>query len=133
LVEQGADATILEQAKTDDVAFLVIGDPLGATTHTDLVLRARQLSIPTQIVHNASIITAVGVTGLQLYSFGETVSIPFWTESWKPDSFWDKIAQNKQRGLHTLCLLGKIHSHTNLIFYKRNCIKYNFVYHCFQI
>lgn len=83
-----------------------VPDPFGATTHTDLVLRARELSIPTQIVHNASILNAVGATGLQLYSFGETVSIPFWTDTWKPDSFFDKICQNKARGLHTLCLLG---------------------------
>lgn len=27
----------------------------------------------------------------QLYSFGETVSIPFWTEGWEPDSFYDKV------------------------------------------
>jgi len=44
----------------------------------------------------------------QLYSFGETVSIPYWTESWQPDSFYDKIFGNRRRGLHTLCLLGKL-------------------------
>jgi len=42
----------------------------------------------------------------QLYNFGETVSIVFWTESWQPDSFYDKIVRNVERGLHTLCLLG---------------------------
>ena len=44
---------------------------------------------------------------LQLYNFGETVSIVLWTDSWKPDSFYDKIASNRKQGLHTLCLLGK--------------------------
>ena len=48
---------------------------------------------------------AVGACGLQLYNFGETVSIPFWTDDWKPESFFDKIIANKSRGLHTLCLL----------------------------
>ena len=48
---------------------------------------------------------AIGCTGLQLYSYGETVSIPFWNESWTPDSFYDKIVNNLERGLHTLCLL----------------------------
>lgn len=104
LVEQGSDS-ILENADSQDVALLVVGDPYGATTHTDLVLRARQMNIPTQVIHNASIMNAVGCTGLQLYNFGETVSIPFWTDSWKPDSFYDKIVENKTRGLHTLCLL----------------------------
>ena len=58
-----------------------------------------------QVVHNASIMNAVGCCGLQLYNFGETVSIPFWTATWSPDSFYEKIAANLARGLHTLCLL----------------------------
>eukprot|EP00889_Picochlorum_renovo_P005802 jgi/Picre1/32832/NNA_008162.t1 len=85
LVEMGAD-TILEGAADTDVAFLVVGDPFGATTHTDLELRARELDIP-------------------LYRYGETVSIVFFTETWRPDSFYDKILSNRKNGLHTLCLL----------------------------
>jgi len=33
------------------------------------------------------------------------VSIVFFTDSWRPDSFYPRIAANRQRGLHTLCLL----------------------------
>lgn len=58
-----------------------------------------------KVVHNSSILTAVGCCGLQLYSYGEIVSIPYWTDTWRPDSFYEKIASNRQRGLHTLCLL----------------------------
>lgn len=104
MVEQNADC-ILKDAKTSNVAFLVVGDPFGATTHTDLVLRAVDANIPYKVVHNASILNAVGCCGLQLYNFGETVSIAFWTETWKPESFYDKISANRKRGLHTLCLL----------------------------
>ncbi|PNF35827.1 Diphthine methyl ester synthase [Cryptotermes secundus] len=104
LVEQGADE-ILQDATSKDIAFLVVGDPFGATTHTDLVLRAREAGVSYKIIHNASIMNAVGCCGLQLYNFGETVSIPYWTESWQPDSFYDKIFGNRRRGLHTLCLL----------------------------
>lgn len=103
-VEQGADE-LLNHAETKNVAFLVVGDPFGATTHTDLILRAKEKSIKVQVVHNASILNAVGCCGLQLYHFGETISIPYWTESWKPDSFYDKIKANRKHGLHTLCLL----------------------------
>ena len=78
----------------DTVAFLVVGDPFGATTHADLMIRARELGIKTKTIHNASIMNAIGCCGLQLYSFGETVSIPFWTEDWQPDSFFDKIQVN---------------------------------------
>ncbi|XP_042320713.1 diphthine methyl ester synthase isoform X1 [Sceloporus undulatus] len=104
IVEQEAD-TILKDAHQCDVAFLVVGDPFGATTHSDLVLRAVKLGIPYRVIHNASILNAVGCCGLQLYNFGETVSIVFWTDTWKPESFFDKIAKNRRNGMHTLCLL----------------------------
>ncbi|XP_028300276.1 diphthine methyl ester synthase [Gouania willdenowi] len=104
LVEQRCDE-ILENADVSDVAFLVVGDPFGATTHSDLVLRAVHAGIPYTVIHNASIINAVGCCGLQLYNFGETVSMVFWTETWKPESFYDKISKNRRGGLHTLCLL----------------------------
>lgn len=43
---------------------------ISATTHTDMLLRARELDIPTTVIHNASIMNAVGACGLQLYNFG---------------------------------------------------------------
>uniref|UniRef100_UPI003AB0E94B diphthine methyl ester synthase n=1 Tax=Centroberyx gerrardi TaxID=166262 RepID=UPI003AB0E94B len=104
LVEQEADE-ILKDADVTDVAFLVVGDPFGATTHSDLVLRAVNAGIPYRVIHNASIMNAVGCCGLQLYNFGETVSIVFWTETWRPESFYDKIRKNRAAGMHTLCLL----------------------------
>ncbi|XP_028668256.1 diphthine methyl ester synthase [Erpetoichthys calabaricus] len=103
-VEQEADE-ILRGADQTDVAFLVVGDPFGATTHSDLMLRAVKAGIQYRVIHNASIMNAVGCCGLQLYNFGEAVSIVFWTESWKPESFYDKIKRNRQSGMHTLCLL----------------------------
>ncbi|KAJ2646269.1 diphthine synthase [Coemansia sp. RSA 1250] len=103
-VESDSDE-ILRDADRVDVAFLVVGDPYGATTHTDLVLRARQRKIAVKTIHNASIMNAVGATGLQLYNFGQTVSIVFFTDSWRPDSFYDRVAENARLGLHTLCLL----------------------------
>ena len=48
---------------------------------------------------------AVACTGLQLYHFGETVSIVFFTDTWRPDSFYDRVKVNRQNGQHTLCLL----------------------------
>lgn len=37
-----------------------------ATTHSDLVLRAVKLGIPYKVIHNASIMNAVGCCGLQV-------------------------------------------------------------------
>lgn len=48
---------------------------------------------------------AIGACGLALYNFGQTVSIPFFTDSWRPDSWLVRILENWQLGLHTLCLL----------------------------
>ncbi|KAJ5578399.1 Diphthine methyl ester synthase [Penicillium hispanicum] len=104
LVESGSDE-ILAGADKADIAFLVVGDPFGATTHTDLVLRARELGIETKVVPNASIMSGIGCTGLQLYNFGQTVSMVFFTENWKPSSFYDRVRENAQTGLHTLVLL----------------------------
>ncbi|XP_065848285.1 probable diphthine methyl ester synthase [Euphorbia lathyris] len=104
MVEEKADE-ILSTARTSDVAFLVVGDPFGATTHTDLVVRAKALGIEVKVVHNASVMNAIGICGLQLYRYGETVSIPFFTDTWRPDSFYQKIQKNVELGLHTLCLL----------------------------
>ncbi|RWW64252.1 hypothetical protein BHE74_00028515 [Ensete ventricosum] len=78
-----------------------------ATTHTDLVVRAKKMGLKVKVIHNASVMNAIGACGLQLYRYGETISIPFFTDSWRPDSFYPKIQKNRQLGLHTLCLLGE--------------------------
>ncbi|CEJ84217.1 Putative Diphthine synthase [[Torrubiella] hemipterigena] len=104
MVESNSEE-ILRNAQTEDVAFLVVGDPFGATTHTDLVLRARELGIPVQTVPNASILSGIGACGLQLYSFGQTVSMVFFTDNWRPASFYDRIKENRDIGLHTLVLV----------------------------
>lgn len=96
---------MLEEALTEDVAFLVVGDPFAATTHTDLQLRARRRGVAVSVVHNASVMNAVAACGLQLYRFGQAVSICFFTPTWRPDSFYERVASNRAAGLHTLCLL----------------------------
>ena len=47
----------------------------------------------------------VAACGLQLYRFGQAVSLCFFTATWRPDSFYDRVACNRREGLHTLCLL----------------------------
>lgn len=48
---------------------------------------------------------AVGACGLQLYNFGQTVSMVFFTDNWRPSSFYDRVKENRDIGLHTLMLL----------------------------
>lgn len=40
---------ILKEAKVQDIALLVVGDPLGATTHTDMLLRAKDFGVETMV------------------------------------------------------------------------------------
>lgn len=105
MVEQKAEETILADAMKEDVGFLVVGDPMGATTHADLFLRAKEKGIDVRIINNASVMNAVGNTGLELYKFGRTTSIVFPRDNWMPESPYDAIKMNRQFGLHTLCLL----------------------------
>ncbi|MEK6867291.1 MAG: diphthine synthase [Nanoarchaeota archaeon] len=102
---EGDENEILQNARIGDVAFLVVGDPFSATTHLDLMMRAKQEGIKVTITNNASILTAVGIIGLQLYKFGKTTSIPYPEENFQPETAYDVIKQNKAMGLHTLVLL----------------------------
>ncbi len=102
-VEQKPDE-ILKAAKTSKVVLLVPGDPMVATTHIDLRLRAAKAGIETKIIHAASIASAAaGLAGLQSYKFGRTATVPF------PDNPsqtpYEVLVENRGRGLHTLLLL----------------------------
>ncbi len=94
---------IITAAKKSNVALLVIGDALSATTHIDLMMRAQKEGIAGEIIHNSSIITAVAVTGLQLYKFGKVSSIPLQNENIKTP--YDVLRGNLKGGMHTLLLL----------------------------
>ncbi len=104
-VEKEAEKTILINAKTKNVAFLVVGDPLAATTHYDLMLRAKKAGVVVKVIQNASVMNAIAITGLQLYKFGKTTSIPFPAEGFEPETFYDVLKENQSIGAHTLFLL----------------------------
>lgn len=96
---------ILNYAVRNKVALLIPGDPMVATTHSDLILRAKEKGINVRVIHNASIYSAIGETGLQIYKFGKSATIPFWEENFKPTSFYDVVKENQEKGLHTLLFL----------------------------
>lgn len=103
-VEDGT--VILEACKSRRVALLVAGDPMSATTHVDLRLRAARQGTVTRVIHGVSALTAVpGLLGLQHYKFGRTTSLPFPQEGYSPTSPYDVVVENLARGLHTLILL----------------------------
>jgi len=105
LVEQEAEEKLLLPAKTRHVAVLVVGDPLMATTHVDLLMRAKKHNVQTQIIHNASVLNAIAQTGLQAYKFGKIASIPFSEKDYEPETPYNILKENQSIGAHTLFLL----------------------------
>ena len=100
-VEQSDD--IIERAANGNVALLVVGDPMCATTHIDLYIRAKKKDIKVEVIHNSSIVSAVGILGLEVYKYGKITSIPFHNENVKTPI--EVYEMNKKMGLHTLFLL----------------------------
>ncbi len=104
-LEDGAQQTVMS-AKSRNVVILVPGDPLIATTHNILLNEAKKQGIESKVIHAASIFsTAIGESGLDVYKFGPTVTIPFWYDKYKPTSFVASIQKNVQNEQHTLVLL----------------------------
>lgn len=104
LTEQKTD-TLIKEAKDRDVAFLIIGDPFSATTHIELFKSAKEKGVEVKVINNASILTAVGITGLQLYNFGKTTSLPFIEEQPNLETPYNILKDNRKMGRHTLFLL----------------------------
>jgi diphthine synthase len=92
---------IVTMAKEKDIGLLVGGDCLTATTHISLILDAKKSGIKTCVIHGSSIYTAVCETGLQIYKFGRTTTLP----SFKARSCYEVLETNRKTGLHSLVLL----------------------------
>jgi len=99
--------SIVDEAKKKDVALLIYGSPLTATTHVSLIQEAKRLGVKYKVIYNASIIDAVAETGLQLYKFGKIASMPAWQpeKKYKPDSFMEIIQHNLSMKAHSLILV----------------------------
>lgn len=103
-VEEGSE--IIDNARTMKVGFVTAGDTMSATTHVDLMIQAKEEGIPTTLFNGVSIFSACPTAlGLQPYKFGGAVTLPFIEQGYQPQSPYDKILENKERGLHTMVLL----------------------------
>jgi len=102
-VEEKPEENVLKNG--GNTCLLVPGDPLVATTHVDLVLRAKKLGIEVKVIHSSSVYSAIGETGLQLYKFGKTTTVAYPEGTYFPTSPYDAIEENLKAELHTMCLL----------------------------
>jgi diphthine synthase len=98
---------IVDEAQKMNVALLVYGSPLTATTHISILEEAKKSGVRYKIIYNASILDAVAETGLQLYKFGKIASMPAWDSSknYEPDSFMEIVKENQSIKAHSLILI----------------------------
>ena len=87
---------LIKEAKKEDVVLLIYGSPLTATTHISLIQELKKEKIKYEVIHNASILDALTVTGLQIYKFGKISSMP----GFEADSFIDIIKENQKINAH---------------------------------
>ena len=102
-LEEDSDR-IISEALRSDIAVFVGGDALTATTHISVLIDAAKRGVETRVIHGSSIFTAVAETGLSLYKFGKTVTVPL-PEKGPVDTVLRTIKENQEYGLHTLLLL----------------------------
>jgi len=103
-VEEQFDSALLS-AKSNDIALLIFGNALTATTHLQILLDAKEKEIRTKIIPGISITNMIAESGLDEYKFGRTITICYHSEGYEPETFFDQILENQKIGLHTLCLL----------------------------
>ena len=96
---------LVDEAKKIDVALLVYGSPLTATTHITLIQEAIACGVKYKVINNASVLDAIAETGLQLYKFGKITSMPEWKKSYEPDSFMEIVKENQSIKAHSLILI----------------------------
>jgi diphthine synthase len=96
---------LIDKAKDKNIAILVYGDPLIATTHMALIKEAKEKNVKYEIIHNCSIVNVISNLGLSIYKFGKIASMPKWEDGYKPVSFYEIIKENKKINAHTLLLI----------------------------
>jgi len=98
---------IILEAKKNNIALLVYGSPLFATTHISLIEDCNKNKIKFDVIYSASVFDALGSTGLQLYKFGKIASMPTWIydKNYKPSSFLDIVKENILIKAHSLILV----------------------------
>jgi diphthine synthase len=112
-VEDGRE--IIEQSQFKNIALLTYGDPLIATTFTELHVRAVKRSIQVKIIHAASGITSlIGESGLHVYKFGRMVTMMSGFQSYI--SVYNTVFNNLLAGNHTL-VLTEYSNDSNTVFF----------------
>jgi len=102
-VEDGS--RILSDSSEKKVVLAVLGDPMIATTHNELRVRAIRNGVETRVVHSATIASAAAsASGLHSYKFSRTVTVTRESVG-KLTQAYHILHENLLEGSHTLLLL----------------------------
>lgn len=96
---------VVKEAKNQDVALLVYGCPLFATTHQTILEDCIKEKVSFKVIYSASVFDSLAECGLQLYKFGKITSMPKWQKSFTPASFMDVVKENESIKAHSLILV----------------------------
>lgn len=100
-IEDGKE--LLEKSAESNVCVLIYGDPLMATTYTELLVRAKNKSIQYKIIHASSgIASLIGESGLHPYKFGKMVTMM--SDPMSSITVYNTIYDNICLGLHSLII-----------------------------
>ncbi len=104
--EKVESLSFLNEAENKTISLLISGDPLTATTHFEIIFQARKKGIKCKTIHNSSIFTAIAESGLSLYKFGRTTTLPKKEKFTQyPKSPYEIIKSNIKNKTHSLILL----------------------------
>jgi len=105
-LEDQSGKVILDSLAQGDVALIVPGDPLTATTHISLVMEALKRGYEVEVIPGVGIIpSALTLAGLMIYKLGKIITMVYPKEGIVYEYPYDVIKDNDSRNLHTLLLL----------------------------
>jgi diphthine synthase len=106
LEDRSGEILMNELGKGIDVALLVIGDPMIATTHAALAVIARRRGFNVKVINSVSIMCAVlSQLGLSPYKVGPIATITYPRMGVLSMRAYEVLSENLRRGLHTIFLL----------------------------
>jgi len=103
---------------------LAYGSPLFATTHIGLILDAEKQKVKVKVIYATSVFDAIAETGLQLYKFGKTTSLPAFDDKYETD-FLKYVKENLSINAHSLILIDIGLGSEDAFFYLEKAAKNN--------
>ena len=79
-----------------NIALLIFGNALTATTHIQLLLDAKEANLDYKVIPGISVTNTVAESGLDEYKFGRTITVCYHVPNFEPESFYDQIKENQK-------------------------------------